>query len=75
MPSAPNEFSDLVKEVRRQLQLSQEDFAHALGVSFATINRWENGKTLPSRLAHKQFRDFCERKVAQGLLALGEKKR
>ena len=33
----------LVKEVRRQLALSQEDLARELGVSYATVNRWENG--------------------------------
>ncbi len=65
---------DLVKEIRRQLGLSQEELAHALGVSFATVNRWENGKTNPSKLARNQFRLFCEQKVAQGLLVLTENK-
>ena len=35
--------------------LSQEELAHALGVSFATVNRWENGRTAPSKLALRQF--------------------
>ena len=52
-------FSERVKKVRIQLNLSQEDLAHAIGVSFATVNRWENGKTLPSKLALKQFNSFC----------------
>ena len=47
----PENFPKQVKEVRRQLGISQEDLAHALGVSFATVNRWENGKTRPSKLA------------------------
>lgn len=37
-----------VKELREQLQLTQEVFASILGVSFATVNRWENGKTTPT---------------------------
>jgi transcriptional regulator with XRE-family HTH domain len=37
-----------VKELREQLQLTQEVFASILGVSFATVNRWENGKTKPT---------------------------
>ncbi len=41
----------LVKEIRRQLSLSQEDLARQLGVSYATVNRWENGQSKPSRLA------------------------
>lgn len=37
-----------VKELRDHLQLTQEVFASILGVSFATVNRWENGKTTPT---------------------------
>jgi DNA-binding XRE family transcriptional regulator len=37
-----------IKELREHLQLTQEVFASILGVSFATVNRWENGKTTPS---------------------------
>lgn len=55
-------FAEKVKYVRTTLKLSQEDFAHELGVSFATINRWENGSYNPSRLAKKAFNDFCEKK-------------
>ena len=53
-------FAEKVKYVRSQLKLSQEDLAHELGVSFATINRWENGSYNPSRLAKKAFDDFCK---------------
>lgn len=55
-------FSGQVKAVRTALNLSQEELAHALGVSFATVNRWENGKTSPSKLAQRQFEQFCEDK-------------
>ncbi len=53
-------FAERVKNVRIELKLSQEDLAHKLGVSFATINRWENGSYNPSRLAKKAFDDFCK---------------
>ena len=52
-------FSEKVKYVREKLELSQEEFAHELGVSFATINRWENGKGKPSMTAMKSLRAFC----------------
>ena len=55
-------FSEKVKYVREKLKLSQEEFAHELGVSFATINRWENGSYNPSRLARKAFEEFCNDK-------------
>ena len=32
-------------EIRRKLNLSQEELASRLGVAFGTVNRWENGKT------------------------------
>ena len=37
-----------IRTLREQLQLTQEVFAQILGVSFATVNRWENGKSKPS---------------------------
>jgi len=51
-------FPQQLKEVRQQLGLSQQELAHALGVSFATVNRWENAKTTPSNLAQRQFERF-----------------
>lgn len=41
-------FSEKIKQVRSQLKMSQEDLAHELGVSFATINRWEMVITIPA---------------------------
>jgi len=37
----------VVKELRGRLNLSQEELAAKLGVSFATVNRWENEKIIP----------------------------
>ena len=62
-------FSEQVKAVRVRLKLSQEELAHALGVSFATVNRWENGKTNPSKLAQRQFKQFCSDKKGRGELS------
>ncbi len=61
---------ELVKEVRRQLALSQEDLAREIGVSFATVNRWENGKAQPSKLAKVQFDSFCAKMIRHGKLKL-----
>jgi putative transcriptional regulator len=61
-------FPEHVKRIRMRLEISQEDLAHALGVSFATVNRWENGKTEPSKLARRQFEQFCMRKKKKGEL-------
>ena len=64
------DYPSLVKEVRRQLSISQEDLARELGVSYATVNRWENGQAKPSRLARAQLDAFCERMAEQGFLEL-----
>ena len=56
-------FAEKVKFVRTELKLSQEDLARELGVSFATINRWENGSYNPSRLAKKAFEEYCEKRT------------
>lgn len=40
-----------IKEIRKKLGLSQEAFAHVIGVAVKTVNMWENGKSNPSRLA------------------------
>jgi len=61
-------FPELVKEVRRKLGLSQEELAHELGVSFATVNRWENGKTNPSKMAKTVWKQFYQRQIEEGKL-------
>lgn len=58
-------IGQLIRAVRLELGLTQEQFAHSLGVAFPTISRWENGKTTPSPLGVK----VIEYKVAE----LGER--
>ena len=54
------EFSEKVRLVREKLYMSQEDLARALNVSFSTINRWENEKTKPIKMARAVFDTFCK---------------
>jgi putative transcriptional regulator len=44
-----------IKQLREDLGLTQEEFAHRLGVTLCTVNRWENNRSLPSRLAKQQL--------------------
>lgn len=55
------DFPAIVKIVREKMNMSQEDLARALNVSFATINRWENGKTHPNKLTKQVFVSFCKK--------------
>jgi len=43
-----------------------------LGVSYATVNRWENGQAKPSKLARAQLDVFCDRMQKAGMLDLPE---
>lgn len=38
-----------IKERRLELDLSQEELAHQLGVCLRTVNSWERGTVLPMR--------------------------
>ncbi len=48
-----------IKEIRIRSLLSQNDFANEIGVSFSTVNRWENGHATPNYKALKKIREFC----------------
>ena len=70
MVTKANNYPSLVKEIRKQLGLSQEDLARELGVSFASVNRWENGQVRPSKLAKAQLNAFCIKMAGEGRLKL-----
>jgi putative transcriptional regulator len=40
-----------IRDMRNRLSMTQEEFAHALGITVSTVNRWENGHSEPSKLA------------------------
>ncbi|MFH0729137.1 MAG: helix-turn-helix transcriptional regulator [Pseudomonadota bacterium] len=59
MNRQPEIYSEMVKEPRKHLGFSKEELVQALvGVSFATIDKWENAKTAPSKLARRQLDAF-----------------
>jgi putative transcriptional regulator len=54
----PGEF---VRSLRRELKMTQEEFAHELGITVGTVNRWENGRFRPSKLARATLMEFAAR--------------
>ncbi len=56
----------LIRELREMTGLTQEKFAARLGVTYPTINRWENGRAKPSPLAMKRIEDLLQDLGAQG---------
>ena len=55
-------MNTLIKQIRSYLNLSQTEFAQQLNVTFQTVNRWENSKVVPNRLAQSKIYDFCKEK-------------
>lgn len=55
-------FAETVKKARKELNISQEQLARELHVSFSTVNRWENEKSKPNNIAKKVFYAFYKRK-------------
>ena len=47
-----------IEAIRKDLGVTQERFANLLGSSFATINRWENGKTKPSNIYIRELKEL-----------------
>ena len=56
-------IDEIIKSIRKELSLSQEMLARDLNVSFATLNRWENGHTTPSRLAMSKIKEYAMKNV------------
>lgn len=52
-----------IRELRLLCELTQEQFAASVGVTYPTVNRWENGHSTPSPMAFKL--------IEQRLLELG----
>ena len=53
-------MKDLIKSIRTQANMSQEQFASALNTTPVSINRWENGKSIPNQMAQTNLYQFCK---------------
>ncbi len=53
-------LKSIIKQIRKESLMSQKEFAEKLEVSFATVNRWENGKSTPSYEALRRLKKYCE---------------
>ncbi len=55
------EIGKLIRELRLETGLTQEKFAAQLGVTYPTINRWENNRAKPSPLAVEKIEKMVRR--------------
>ena len=54
-------YKVIIKRIREELLVTQTELAEMLGVTFATINRWENGHHEPTIKAKRKIRDLCKK--------------
>ena len=50
----------LIKQIRTYLKMSQTEFAEHMNVRYLTVNRWENGHSLPNKLAQSKIYEICK---------------
>lgn len=53
-------MDEIIKQIRGYLNLSQTEFAELMNVSFGTVNRWENGRAVPNKLAQVRLYEICQ---------------
>lgn len=61
-----------IQEIRLLMGLTQEEFAVMIGVTFPTVNRWENGHTRPSKLAVQQIEVLVDKLGEKGQIILSK---
>ncbi len=61
MPPGPGSRhpGQVIRAWRRRAGLTQEGLAVALGVTFSTVSRWENGHVVPSKLAWRALEQLA----------------
>ena len=57
---ASTDFARLVKALRDKRGLTQEQLAHEIGVSFSTVNVWENGHRRPQPYLAKRLLEMAD---------------
>lgn len=57
--AADDQMSGVIRFMRQQLGMTQEELAQALGITVGTVSRWEKGRFRPSRLARALIAEFA----------------
>jgi transcriptional regulator with XRE-family HTH domain len=53
------DFAEAILNVRTSLRISQQELAADLQVSYATVNRWENRRTVPNKMTLNVIKHYC----------------
>ena len=52
-----DKIANLIKELRKENNLTQKDLGDSLGVSAQAVSKWENGKNIPDIALLKEISD------------------
>ena len=55
-----NNFKDKIKSLRKKINLTQEELAERLGVSFQAVSKWETGGALPDITLFPKLANFFD---------------
>lgn len=53
-------YQELIKKLRNKLIISQEELAKLLEISFASVNRYENGHNEPTIKVKRRIIELCK---------------
>lgn len=53
-------YAKALIELRSKLNISQTELAALLNVSYPSVNRWENDKTIPIKIARVRIEKLCK---------------
>ena len=68
-PKPSRDYAAQVKRLRDRMGLTQTDLAERLGVSFPTVNRWENAKSKPSQLSWTRLLELSGETISDSQVA------
>lgn len=54
-------YAVAIKKLRKNLLLTQSEFAELLGVKLVTVSRWESGKFEPTMRVKRKLRELFEK--------------
>ncbi len=55
------DYGKTIKELRLKMLMSQAEFAKKMGVSYATVNRWERGHHIPTYAQRRKLASYFRR--------------
>lgn len=50
-----SKIGQLIKKIRKENHLTQQEFASRYGVTYQAVSKWENGKNIPDVALLKQI--------------------